>query len=441
MMYVKTGLVKTTILLSISISLFFILFSASGCWSAKKLAESYIENDSITIYSTNPLRPFKYGYPFSKKECEAYYSETITKYGIKNGDVVADIGAASGYIDGAFSVMTDSVSYYIQDIDTNFLNQNEFEKVTNYFSKIRNRPQTNTFHYVIGSEFETALPDSMFDIIMMRISFHEIYYKNEILADIFNKLKPGGKLIIDETFSNPYHYRRNEGCNIHAVQMWWVISLTRDAGFLLTKMDQPEFSDENIVTFEREIDLQQESSGGLNRSVVFDQKKRIVDRILFPLEQMYEKKECKNANFEEISSALIGNMDTIKTIYPSIENYIRTIGWDWFEKKQYKLSMNLFNVALKLYPKSADVYYDIGVTYAHQDKDSLALDAFNQSLAIDSNSYTFSAIGNMYYNAKDYSKALLFYKKAFEMDGFNEDARDQIIETKKKMIKYKIGIN
>ena len=387
MMYVKTGLVKTTILLSISISLFFILFSASGCWSAKKLAESYIENDSITIYSTNPLRPFKYGYPFSKKECEAYYSETITKYGIKNGDVVADIGAASGYIDGAFSVMTDSVSYYIQDIDTNFLNQNEFEKVTNYFSKIRNRPQTNTFHYVIGSEFETALPD------------------------------------------------------IHAVQMWWVISLTRDAGFLLTKMDQPEFSDENIVTFEREIDLQQESSGGLNRSVVFDQKKRIVDRILFPLEQMYEKKECKNANFEEISSALIGNMDTIKTIYPSIENYIRTIGWDWFEKKQYKLSMNLFNVALKLYPKSADVYYDIGVTYAHQDKDSLALDAFNQSLAIDSNSYTFSAIGNMYYNAKDYSKALLFYKKAFEMDGFNEDARDQIIETKKKMIKYKIGIN
>ena len=143
-----------------------------------------------------------------KQNCGIYYSsikdvydfkgKEINFYNFKPGNVVGSIGAQCTHWEAAFAAVTDSVQFYLQDIDTTYCNTKQASFAWNYYEGIRAKPMTSTFKIIMGNEQGTNLPDSLFDKILIINSFHEFIHKPQMLADIAKKLKRDGILYIEE---------------------------------------------------------------------------------------------------------------------------------------------------------------------------------------------------------------------------------------------------
>src|SRR5947209_2808433 len=91
-------------------------------FSSSYNGEKYDPNNGyMPMYTTSPDKPFRYGIPYSEEESFKVAETLIKDYEIENGEMIADVGAASGYIEGAISMKTDNVTFYIQDIDISYL--------------------------------------------------------------------------------------------------------------------------------------------------------------------------------------------------------------------------------------------------------------------------------------------------------------------------------
>ena len=120
-------------------------------------------------------------------------------YEFESGQVVASIGAQCGHWEAAYASTTDSVQFYLEDIDTAFFNQRQIGFAWHYYDSLRGRPMTSTYSLITGTEESTLLPENTFDKIIIINSFHEFTQQEEMLADIKTKLKANGILYIDET--------------------------------------------------------------------------------------------------------------------------------------------------------------------------------------------------------------------------------------------------
>jgi len=114
------------------------------------------------------------------------------------GDVVAEVGAGTWQNVVGFSILTDSITFYAEDINSENLHAKGLEKTLGKTLKYQ-KPQTNTFKFQIGNVKETLLPDNTFDKIILSATFHEFTFMDEMIFDIYKKLKPGGKLYILES--------------------------------------------------------------------------------------------------------------------------------------------------------------------------------------------------------------------------------------------------
>lgn len=364
----------------------------SACGPSKKAQAKKI-NDSTAIYSSSTSRPFKYGFALTKSECNYYFQDYLNDYKFKKGEVIADVGAASGWIEGAFSVLLDSLTFYIQDIDTSWATNAEMDKVVNYYSSLRQTSQTNSFHFILGDEKKTNLPDSTFDKVILNNTFHEIVYVDDMLTDIGKKLKPNGKLIIREGFSNSYKTKRLNGCNIKAYRVDDVVDYLKYHGFYLTCLSQPESSFTNCLTFEKNESL----------SYDFADKMGSVDIYIRELEKLNSKLVSRDS----LKTALIGNIlkkniEEISSVYNSLEIYINSLGIEWLKEKKVSLAINVFKINIFLYPES---------------------------------SKTFESLGDAYIHNKQYDKAIINYTKALEINPDNIDNKKIIIELEKEFKK------
>ncbi len=151
------------------------------------------------------------------------------EYNMKAGDVIADVGGGNGAESAMLSVFYDSLIFYIQDIDTNCLNQHKLDDVLKHYSKIKGDSISNKFHIVIGEEKKTNLPDNTFDKIIMKRVVDHLRYPDEIFSDIWYKLKDDGTLVIINTF----HFEKNKFKKRTTVR--WVVSTVERNGFKLIK--------------------------------------------------------------------------------------------------------------------------------------------------------------------------------------------------------------
>src|SRR4030066_972042 len=75
--------------------------------------------------SDDSMQPYD-GYPLlsSKEEVQEHLKgRCIDTIRFKPGETVADIGAGNGYIEAMLSIFHDSLTFYIQDIDSTVCNQ------------------------------------------------------------------------------------------------------------------------------------------------------------------------------------------------------------------------------------------------------------------------------------------------------------------------------
>jgi len=155
------------------------------------------------IFSTHAqkLETFKNycgGFYKSMDDLRKMQQKEIGFYGFRSGQTIASIGAQCGHWEAAYAATTDSVTFYLEDIDSSKFKKAQVEFAWNYYATIRGRPMTSDYNMIIGDERSTSLPEDTFDKILIINSFHEFTFQAEMLADIKKKLKPDGILYIDE---------------------------------------------------------------------------------------------------------------------------------------------------------------------------------------------------------------------------------------------------
>jgi len=199
------------------------------------------------------------GYPLlrSKEEVKEHLrGRCIDTINIKPGETVADIGAGNGYIEAMLSIFHDSITFYIQDIDSTICNQKEINKVVTYYQNVKGKPILNKFITVSGSDNETNLPDDTFDKILMLWTYS--YFKNPkvIMTDLRLKLKNDGLIYIinpNIDYESSIQLTTEHGWNASPIEK--EISDILDCGFELIQISRNNYCCENpyILVFKKKL--------------------------------------------------------------------------------------------------------------------------------------------------------------------------------------------
>lgn len=142
--------------------------------------------------------PFSYKVYGNVANYFEHEKDLLDFFEFKKGETVAEIGAGNGQNIAGFCLLTDSVLFYAQDINSKALNKKSFDRLIRQSEKYK-KPLTNTFQILIGKEKSSELPENTFDKILLVSTFHEFTFMDEMVADISKKLKSNGKLYILET--------------------------------------------------------------------------------------------------------------------------------------------------------------------------------------------------------------------------------------------------
>jgi SAM-dependent methyltransferase len=190
---------KTSILLIV-----FLSFSFHSCVGQEEKNTS--ENNSIYTYkrgNPNGIGKFYEGREIARvmgyqgmawlnrpeREKEENVSLLVKNMSIKPTDVIADIGAGSGYHVFKMAPLTKEGKVYAVDIQPEMLveikRQSEIQKVDNV-------------QLVLGNEKSPNLPKNAIDKVLMVDVYHEFSYPYEMLMEIKSSLKPNGKIYLIE---------------------------------------------------------------------------------------------------------------------------------------------------------------------------------------------------------------------------------------------------
>jgi len=198
--------------------------------SATCMFQACYRNEEISMQPTD-------GYPWlgSKHDIKAVLTDKcVDTIHFNKGEVIADLGAGNGYIEVMLAMYHDSLSFYIQDIDSSVCNQDAINEVVNFYQQLHGKPFTCSFTAVIGTDSTTNLPDVGFDKILMLWTYQYIKQPGSLLRDIKEKLEEDGLLYVinpEQDYDYGRELNRKYGWNGSTVEKQ--ISDIIDAGFEL----------------------------------------------------------------------------------------------------------------------------------------------------------------------------------------------------------------
>jgi precorrin-6B methylase 2 len=124
-----------------------------------------------------------------ERESEEKTEKLIKNLDIAQDDVIADIGAGSGYHSFRMAPLVSNGTIYALDIQDEMLAVIESKKTAEKIANIET---------VKGSERSVNLPKNSVDKVLMVDVYHEFSHPKEMLESIVEALKPGGKIFLIE---------------------------------------------------------------------------------------------------------------------------------------------------------------------------------------------------------------------------------------------------
>jgi hypothetical protein len=134
---------------------------------------------------------------------------------------VADIGAGNGYIEAMLAIFHDSITFYIQDIDSSVCNQEAINEVIEFYEGVAGKTFTCSFSAINGNDTETCLPDIGFDRILMLWTYQYLKKPAEFITDVRSTLKDKGLLYIinpEQDYEYGMELRESYGWNGSTVE-------------------------------------------------------------------------------------------------------------------------------------------------------------------------------------------------------------------------------
>ncbi len=190
---------------------------------------------SCIINSQTCLNP---SYKLNKLKSKGISKDTIYNWiqkdlsfiQLASHDTVADVGSYNGYYPSLYSVSTDSIVFYLNDIvNEGFV---YFDSINTICTKIRGNKMTNEFKIVLGENEATNLPSNTFNKVILRDALHHFKSPIKMLVDIKRIIKLNGKLLLFESIRNPQVANSNL-CR-GSMMKEELVKLMLENGFVLT---------------------------------------------------------------------------------------------------------------------------------------------------------------------------------------------------------------
>lgn len=124
-----------------------------------------------------------------EREAEEKGSLLLEALELKPTDVVADIGAGSGYFAFRIAPMVPEGKVIAEDIQPEMLAIMKEKQAKNGLKNIE---------YILGTEKDPKLPAKSVDLAIMVDVYHEFSYPREMMENIVASLKDGGRIVLVE---------------------------------------------------------------------------------------------------------------------------------------------------------------------------------------------------------------------------------------------------
>jgi len=134
----------------------------------------------------------------------------LTAFDFRKNDTVASIGVGGGWREFLYSVFTDGITFYMEDMDTSCITR---EKINNiyipHYSEIRGSKLTNNFIPASGSDSSINIKDNAVCKVIIVNVYHHFTKDKAMIKECRRILKPEGNLIIGEFVfrKNKHSYR------------------------------------------------------------------------------------------------------------------------------------------------------------------------------------------------------------------------------------------
>ncbi|MBF2015285.1 MAG: class I SAM-dependent methyltransferase [Rivularia sp. T60_A2020_040] len=123
------------------------------------------------------------------REAQEQPSKIASALDLKDTDIVADIGAGTGYMSFRIAPRVSDGKVFAVDI------QPEMLDVINFYKKETNITNVEP---ILATPTNPNLPPKSVDLALMVDAYHEFEYPQEVMQGVVKSLKPGGKAVLVE---------------------------------------------------------------------------------------------------------------------------------------------------------------------------------------------------------------------------------------------------
>ena len=154
-------------------------------------------------------------------------------YDFKSKERIASVGAGGGSKEIVYSMMADSLVFFLQDIDSTCLTASKIGSTSSQLYRVSDRTCTAEFIGVVGTEEDVKLPGGL-DKVIMENTLHELTYPEKTIGGIRRSLKPDGFLFIQDFIASKPG-QKHRGCKKRLYTEDELISLLNKVGFDLVE--------------------------------------------------------------------------------------------------------------------------------------------------------------------------------------------------------------
>jgi precorrin-6B methylase 2 len=123
------------------------------------------------------------------RELQEQPNKVIEALHLKPTDVVADIGAGTGYFSFRMAALVPQGKVYAVDIQPEMLDAIAFLKKENQVTNVKP---------VLGTSNNPNLPENSTNLALMVDAYHEFNYPKEMMEELVKSLKLGGRVVLVE---------------------------------------------------------------------------------------------------------------------------------------------------------------------------------------------------------------------------------------------------